>query len=269
MLTSEAKFSVCQPLVDDSSIKQIKSRTAKGDRKTPRKRLRQGIPNDDPGSFVGDEAGEIMQQHEEGEHENRETVDNAHSTGVHETLEGQKHIHPCICDLTCRQRKRIQTHLKEKAKFRRKYEHRLEEIEAELERLEEERLTKERELQEQQELFGDEYEIIGEKKKRKKRSARRASMVSLGVRQLINWKKPPTFPTKYNKTSMLRKEYTTYCGRSPVIESPTEKIDYSKDPLLRVRSTRSYQLRSEVNLQKKIELINREDKKQRFVTSCF
>lgn len=181
----------------------------------------------------------------------------------------KKHIHPCVCDLSKRQKQRIDMFLKHKSTMQSKYEQRVYEIEEELERLEEERLQKERELQEQQELFGDEYEVVGKKKKRKKRSARRASMVSLGVKQVINWKKPPKHPVKYTEASNLRKQFTSYCGKSECPLSPPLPVDYRKEPNISIRATHTFELRSGVNLKLKDYLIKREDKRIPFVTPYY
>lgn len=177
----------------------------------------------------------------------------------------RRHIHPCICDLSKSQRKRIKAHLDHKALMHRKYDNRIREIEDELARLEEERLERERELEEQQELFGDEYELVGSKKKRKKRSARRASMVSLGVKQVINWRKEPKIKVKMTKSSTLRKEYASYCGRRPIPETPWKHITYGGEPTVKVRVTKAFSLRLKSNQSKVKYLLDHEDKKPRFV----
>ncbi|KAK7579948.1 hypothetical protein V9T40_000577 [Parthenolecanium corni] len=175
-----------------------------------------------------------------------------------------RHIHPCVCDLTKRQRETIEKHLHHKRYMQRKFEKRVKEIEEELERLEEERLERERELQEQQELFGDEYEVVGKKRKRKKRSARRASMVSLGVKQVINWKKEPRIEVKPTKASRLRKEYSSYCGRVEFPLSPIIEIDYKKEPEVAIRATVTSSARAKVNIEKKEYLTKYEDKRKIF-----
>lgn len=180
-----------------------------------------------------------------------------------------KHIHPCVCDLTQQQRKRIDAHLQFKRHMQRKYQQRVKEIEVELARLEEERLERERELQEQEELFGDEYELVGKKKKRKKRSARRASMVSLGVKQVINWHKPPRIEVKSTTASALRKKYTSYCGRHTLPLSPIRPIDFHKEPTLAIRTTVASDLRSKVNISKKEWLIQHQDKRKIFETPYY
>lgn len=181
----------------------------------------------------------------------------------------KRHIHPCICDLTQKQKDRIAHFLQERQRNQLAYEKRVREIEEELERLEEERLAKERELQEQEELFGDEYEVVGKKKKRKKRSARRASMVSLGVKQVINWKKPPKIEVKYTAASNLRKEFTSYCGLTECPPDSPVPIDYRKEPNIPIRATNTFTLRSGVNIKLKEHLINSEDKRPRFVTPYY
>ncbi|KAL6952116.1 hypothetical protein U1Q18_051148 [Sarracenia purpurea var. burkii] len=116
--------------------------------------------------------------------------------GDGDEMREKKHIHPCVCDIDKR-RWGVITQIEE--------EYRLAE-EAELERR--------RQAEEEMELYGDEYDQSGAHPKRKKRSARRASMVSLGVKQIINWRKSPKIKVKFNKTSALRRENPTYCGKS-------------------------------------------------------
>lgn len=188
-----------------------------------------------------------------------------------ETAQGKKtkHIHPCICDLTKQQREKIDAHLARKRNMQRKYDKRVKEIEEELARLEEERLEREREMQEQEELFGDEYELVGKKRKRKKRSARRASMVSLGVKQVINWRKQPRIEVKMTTCSSLRKKYTSYCGRHEYPLSPIRPIDFHKEPALAIRSTVASDMRSKVNIGKKEWLIKHEDKRKIFETPYY
>lgn len=180
-----------------------------------------------------------------------------------------KHIHPCICDLTTQQRQRIEAFLAHKREMHRKYMKRVAQIEEELARLEEERLERERELQEQEELFGDEYELVGKKKKRKKRSARRASMVSLGVKQVINWRKEPRIKVKPTTASALRGKYTSYCGRHEIPLSPIGHIDFHKEPALAIRTTLASDLRSKFNIDKKEWLIEHEDKRKIFETPYY
>ncbi|XKL68119.1 hypothetical protein PGB90_003610 [Kerria lacca] len=186
-----------------------------------------------------------------------------------EKCKKKKHIHPCICDLTDKQKMRIEKFLHDKQTMQLKYERRVREIEEELARAEEERLEREREIQEQEELFGDEYEMLGKKKKRKKRSARRASMVSLGVKQIINWRKEPRIKLKPNVTSTLRKKYTSYCGKLTIPLSPIVSIDYHKEPDIAIRTTVTSDKRSMVNIAKKNYLIENEDKRPLFRISYY
>lgn len=176
-----------------------------------------------------------------------------------------RHIHPCICDLSDEAKLRISAHQKAKAELHQKYVTRRAEIEVEKEHREELRREREREKREQQELFGDEYEVVGEKKKRKKRSARRASMVSLGVRQVINWRKEPKLKVILNKTWYLRNENTRYCGQITYSLPELEDVDFRKEPLIPIRSTRAYMLRYNANHEYKDKLIAAEDKRPPFL----
>lgn len=178
-----------------------------------------------------------------------------------------KHIHPCICDLSASQRHRIRTHVQKTKKFENRLVERLEEIDLERIALEEEIRRKEAEELEQQELFGDQYEVIGKKKKRLKRSARRASMVSLGVKTVINWRKSPKIKVKYNKVSELRRSHSSYCGERPNIESPVKNIGFENSPRIPVRITKTTVLRTETNLRKKEDLLKMEDKRPRFIVA--
>ncbi len=181
----------------------------------------------------------------------------------------KKHIHPCICDLTARQRAKVEAHLAHHRRMAHKFAVRIKQIEAELARIEEERLERQRELEEQEELFGDEYEMVGKKKKRKKRSARRASMVSLGVKQVINWRKAPRIQTKDTKASKLRKQFTAYCGKLPQPASPRVEIDFRNEPTIPIRETATSHLRTKVNIKKKDYLIKHEDKRPLFQTPYY
>ncbi|XKL63742.1 hypothetical protein PGB90_006106 [Kerria lacca] len=162
-----------------------------------------------------------------------------------------KHIHPCICDLTSIQRKRISDHDRKIHLAKRKYEKRIKEVETELTLAKEAQLEKERELREQQELFGDEYEMVGTKKKRKKRSARRASMVSLGVKQVINWRKEPRIKVKMSRSSTLRMQHSSHCGKNPFEMSPIRKVHFEESPKIPVRMTRTFSLRIDFDQQRK------------------
>lgn len=256
-MTTEKRFSNHQRRTGTTGWKHNKCQHKKptGDRKTSEMRRQQ--TQDD--TFVRPKP--VVDEEEKIEQEKS-------STNITKTLEGPKHIRPCICDLTKQQRARIKAHLDARHSLHVKYAKRLKEIEEELERLEAERLEREQELEEQESLFGDLYEMVGKKKKRKKRSARRASMVSLGVKQIINWRKPPRHQVKMNKTSNLRKEYTSYCGIIEHPESPFGEVDYRKEPIIPIRTTLSFELRSKVNLIRKNELIKREDNRRPFIT-CF
>lgn len=180
-----------------------------------------------------------------------------------------KHIHPCVCDLTAEQRRRIKEHHERIGQIQRRFEQRVREIEEELERLEEERLEREREMQEHQELFGDEYEMIGKKKKRKKRAARRASMVSLGVKQIINWKDEPKIKVKYNNAFKLRCDNQSYCSYKTYELPSIKEIQYNKVPNIPVRVTKAYSLRSKINWQKCASLVASEDKRPMFLTASW
>lgn len=180
----------------------------------------------------------------------------------------RRHIHPCICDLSKQVKQKVAKYLQRKSQMQDKYATRVKEIEEELARIEEERLETEREAQEQDELFGDEYEVVGKKKKRKKRSARRASMVSLGVKQVINWRKQPKNPVKYNLASELRSKSRSYCGIQVYPLTPVQEINFRKSPSLAVRSTWASTSRSKTNAGKK-ESLSKTDNKVPFVTPYY
>lgn len=156
----------------------------------------------------------------------------------------KKHIHPCICDIDKRRMAAIREHLKHKRIAQQRYESRVRQIEEEFRLAEEAELEKLRQLEEEKELYGDEYEQKGKTKVRKKRSARRASMVSLGVKQVINWQKSPKIKVKYTKTARLRKENPTYC-KSPIsISSPRHPVKWNDYPKIPIRTTKTVTLRS-------------------------
>lgn len=222
----------------------------------------------------GDQAEELPEEDVVADEESGEEASEAEESNDPHSEDGSpvrfgKHIHPCVCDLPLATRKRIAEHNKRIREKQTKFDRRIQEIQEELARLEEERLEKERELQEQDELFGDEYELVGKKKKRKKRAARRASMVSLGVKQIISWKKPPKVPIKFNLTWNLRRSYSAYCGKRLYPPSPLMVVDFKMEPAIRVRDTTSFRMRSKINSEKKTDLIRRDDKRPRFVTSYF
>lgn len=156
-----------------------------------------------------------------------------------------KHIHPCICNLTKRQRKVIEDYLKNRRLWQQKFRKRMQELEEEQRRIAEEEAERLRELEEEKELYADEYEIEGKRKKRKKRSARRASMVSLGVKQVIIWKKSPKIPIKLTRTSNMRMNNTTYCRPLQILLSPVRPVLLRiEGPQIPVRETTTTQLRS-------------------------
>lgn len=161
-----------------------------------------------------------------------------------EQLRPTKHIHPCICDLSKRQRANIEQFLKDRRAAQQRYERRVQEIEEEIRLAEEAEQQRLRELEAEKEFYGDEYEIEGTKHKRKKRSARRASMVSLGVKQIINWRKPPKMEVHYTRTAKLRMTSTTYC-KPPLPELPEIRpvdVDFA-EPELPIRTNRTVELR--------------------------
>ncbi len=198
-----------------------------------------------------------------------EAVDDVRAESALPPSPSVKHIHPCVCDLSSTQRKRIKKYVSHAEEMQHKYERRVKEIEEELARIEEERLEREREELEQQELFGDEYELIGKKKKRKKRSARRASMVSLGVRQVINFRKPPKLEVKATRTSQVRAQYTMYCGRRKPEISPIKPIKYDVETKIPVRLTRAYSLRMKVNRKIREAFESQPPEKPRIVVPSF
>lgn len=198
---------------------------------------------------------------------NVEPKSQVNSEAPPEGLNKSRHIHPCVCDLTDQARKRIKEHNEHEANQQKKFEQRVREIEEQLAKLEEERLEREHELQEQQDLFGDEYELVGKKKKRKKRSARRASMVSLGVKQVINWKKEPRIKVRYNYTYKLRSENPKYCNYRKYKLTPVKSIHFKRTPAIPVRETKANSLRAKVNGLKCEDLLAKEDKRPLFLSA--
>lgn len=180
-----------------------------------------------------------------------------------------RHIHPCVCDLQPVQRKRIVVHNKRAKQMHQKFEHRVVEIEETLARRGDERLDAEREEEKHEELYGEKYEMVGGKKKRKKRSARRVSMMSLGVKQVINWRKGGNVGFKVNKTFLLRSEHSVYCDRKPSQEPLIKVRQYNQLPKFPVRVTRTLSLRSEINSEKVKATIENEDKRPLFVTTHY
>lgn len=159
-----------------------------------------------------------------------------------------RHIHPCVCDLTFSARKRVTDFRSKRRDFLSRYDHRVHEIEELAKKMEQMRLDAEREAKEHKELYEDEYEMIGTKRKRKKRSARRASMVSLGVRTLIKWKKEPLIPVKYTRAWNLRRDNSAYCGEKKYPLPLIVDMNIKKEPLIPVRDTQAYILRSNLNV---------------------
>lgn len=204
---------------------------------------------------------------EDEKNHNVEPKSQMNSEAPPEGLNSSRHIHPCVCDLTDQQRKRIKEHQEQKAFQRKKFEQRVREIEEKLAKLEEERLERERELQEHEDLFGDQYEMIGKRKKRKKRSARRASMVSLGVKQVINWKKEPKIKVRYNYTYKLRSGNPTYCNYRKYKPISVKAIHFKKMPAIPVRETKANSLRAKVNGLKYEDLLSKEDKRPLFLSA--
>lgn len=225
--------------------------------------LEDAILDDDIGD-VGDNNGDL-----ENEEDDTTEPSTTQKPSADNSQRKVKHIHPCVCDLSEVQRNRIKAHLEQKEEFESRYLERLEEIDLERLALEEEIRRKEDEAAEHEELFGDQYEVVGKKKKRIKRSARRVSMVSLGVKQIIAWKKSPKIKVKLNKVSELRKTHHSYCGRRHREESPQRKIVIDISPKIPVRATRAFSLRSETNRKKSKELISKEDRKRPFVFSHY
>ncbi len=178
--------------------------------------------------------------------------------GSGESEPATKHIHPCACDLTKRQRDKILQHLQEKLRAQLRFEKRVREIEEEIRRLQEEEEERRKQEELERELYGDEYEMDGDKKKRKKRSARRASMVSLGVKQIINWKKSPKIKVRYTKTFELRKANPTYCKPKEDFLAMPGAINILDTPEGEVRETRTSEMRADFN--KKL-LIDRKKKR--------
>lgn len=166
-----------------------------------------------------------------------------------------KHIHPSICNITKRQQKVIEDYLKNRRLWQQKFEKRMQELEEEQRRIAEEEAKRLRELEEEKELYADEYEMKGQRKKRKKRSARRASMVSLGVKQVIAWKKSPRIPVKVTRTSNMRMNNTTYCRPSQILLLPVRPVLLRiEGPQIPVRETTTAQLRSKYIKKQKKEI---------------
>lgn len=168
----------------------------------------------------------------------------------------QKHIHPCVCDLEPDVKRRIRDRRNKIQEARGRFQVRLAAFEEELRLREEERLKKEQEQKDMEELYQDQYSMVGRKRTRKKRSARRMSMVSLGIKTVINWRKEVSI--KENKTSELRKQFgTTYCNERYIPLPLIKNIPIPSTPKIPVRSNRAIQLRKDENLRKFNEMLRR------------
>lgn len=168
--------------------------------------------------------------------------------------EAKKHIHPCICDLTKAQRNRIDSHLRDQSEEQSKFLDRLQQIEQEVRLLEQEAEQKELDCQVEYELMGDLSSCLP-KRKPKKAFARRLSMVSLGIKQVINWRKPPKIGVKYNRVFELRKDNTKYCKGSPATSEEHREIVISE--VVEFPVTKASQLRKRYN-EKWIEEYNKQ-----------
>ena len=230
-----------------------------------KKKRRQEV---DEADEEGAQEEEVEGAEDEGSGDEGEQDDAADAKSGDEPPEGKggRHIHPCVCDLTESAKRRVAAYTKAKSDMRQKFVLRKHQIEEELKQKELERLEREREKSEQKELFGDEYEMTEEGlRKRKKRSARRVSMVSLGVRQVINWKKEPRVPVKYNTVWKLRHDNTRYCAKRIFLVPCPEEIDWKREPAIPVRFTSGSKLRRDFNQVIKTKLIQMEDKRRPFV----
>lgn len=217
-----------------------------------------------------DEVGTVADEEEQtvDEPAPEESVAEVSDEKVDEPPEGKdkRHIHPCVCDLSPQAIQRIQEFTDKKKALYQKFVQRKAEIEEELRQKELERQEREREKSEQKELFGDEYETTEEGlKKRKKRSARRVSMVSLGVRQVINWKREPRVPVKYNVVWKLRYENSRYCAKQVFVLPCPEEIDWKKEPAIPIRLTVGSKRRQDMSHELKNKLIEAEDKRTPFI----
>lgn len=173
--------------------------------------------------------------------------------------EHRRHIHPCVCDLTKAQRKKIEKYLNERLRMQMRFEKRIKEIEEELRRLAEEEEERRQREELEKELYDDEYEMVGGQRRRKKRSARRVSMISLGVRQVINWRKEPKIAVKYTKTYELRRANPTYCKPKVSIALVPKPIQCLTN--VSIRHNRTSELRTKFNKDLKEVLHKREYRK--------
>lgn len=166
-----------------------------------------------------------------------------------------KHIHPCVCDLTQKQRERIDDYIRARNEERARFINRVNQIDQEIRMLEEEKLQ-EQELD--RELWDEVYEADDKERCMVRRITRKVSMVSLGMKPVINWKKPPLLDVKYNKVFELRKANTIYC-------KPPSSVTITEKPIrlgeFRVSMTKAAQLRSEFN-RSQIEKYNEEAQKK-------
>ena len=179
-----------------------------------------------------------------------------------------QHIGPHICDLTEEQKKRIAEFRRRKKAEQDKLIRRMREVEEALARLEEIRNARLRENEELEEFYGDRYELVRGRKKRLKRSARRASMVTLGVKQRIMWWKEPEIAVIYNHAYKLRHENNTYCATHSYELPHPRAVNYGKPPLIPVHINRTFAGRAGVNLEKKERLrAELDDPRPLFVTA--
>lgn len=183
-----------------------------------------------------------------------------------------RHIHPCICDLKTHQKERIRDYREYRRNKWRKYEERRKQLDKE--RKEQEEKEKQEKEEEEDDYF---WEFEEEKKKPpedmgkdKKCRARRVSMISLGIKQVIVWDKPPIIPVKSTKTSVLRKKFTKYCGKysDKGLCLDIRVIDFYKKPDVPVRKTQAFDLRFKLNMERKELLDKNVDKKPLFCTSA-
>lgn len=172
--------------------------------------------------------------------------------------EAKKHIHPCVCDFTAKQRERIENHVRERAEEQFRFETRVNQIEEQIRMVEEEAEERRREKERDRELWAEHYVTDEKGRKHKKKSVRRVSMVSLGVRQFIDWKKSPKLTVRYNRVFELRKANRTYC--KPATPAPVPK-DVPVWDDVGFSATKASQLRCEYN-RKWIDKFNEEEQKK-------
>lgn len=183
-----------------------------------------------------------------------------------------KHIHPCVCNLQPKQRKRIVSHKKKVKKFRAKFRQRVNEIEETLGKIEAQQQKIEEEKPNQGSTDSDSVKLeeVKIKKSPKKRITRKVTMQSLGVIQVVNPSKTGTVKFSVNKTYLLRREHSAYCGHKVQPTPPPKVVPvYNKLPKNPIRSTRTYLLRTERNAEKVKDLIAKEDKRPLFITTHY